>query len=187
LPGGASACAAGFIAAQYDTVAVAAEGCDVLLATGRSHFVAQSVAEEVAIPHRYATFCPNVLNDPDAQSWNALFGGPIKTDRASIDLPPVEDVREFMFTDHPWLAANPILGPWQERWISPSRRPLRGSCGRTPTPRPSWWRSWTPAHHRCTWASAVCASRKTAPGPPSRRSAQTAAAHSSPTAGPSWP
>jgi vancomycin aglycone glucosyltransferase len=31
-----------FIAAQYDTVAAAAEGCDVLLATGMSHSVAQS-------------------------------------------------------------------------------------------------------------------------------------------------
>ena len=32
-----------FIVAQYDTVAAAAEGCAVLLATGMSHFVAQSV------------------------------------------------------------------------------------------------------------------------------------------------
>ena len=123
-----------FIAAQYDTVAVAAEGCDVLLATGMSHFVAGSVAEKVAIPHRYAIFAPNVLNDPDAHSWNALFVPPINTHRASIDLPPVDDVREFMFTDHPWLAADPTLGPWQEpadlavvqtaAWILPDERPL---------------------------------------------------------------
>jgi vancomycin aglycone glucosyltransferase len=39
-----------FIAARYDTVAVAAEGCDVLLATGMSHFVVRSVAEKAAIP-----------------------------------------------------------------------------------------------------------------------------------------
>jgi vancomycin aglycone glucosyltransferase len=37
-----------FIAAQYDTVARAAEGCDVLLATAMSIFVAQSVAESSA-------------------------------------------------------------------------------------------------------------------------------------------
>ena len=42
-----------YIAAQYDTVAVAAEGCDVLPATDISHFVARSVAEKRAIPHRY--------------------------------------------------------------------------------------------------------------------------------------
>ena len=123
-----------FIAAQYDTVAVAAQGCDVLLATGMSHFVARSVAEKVAIPHRYATFCPSQLNDQDAQNWNTLFGAPINTHRASIGLPPVDDVREFMLTDHPWLAADPTLGPWQltsdldvvhtGAWILPDERPL---------------------------------------------------------------
>ena len=123
-----------FIAAQYDTVAVAAQGCDVLLATGMSHFVARSVAEKVAIPHRYATFCPIQLNDQDGQNWNTLFGAPINIHRASIGLPPVDDVREFMLTDHPWLAADPTLGPWQltsdldvvhtGAWILPDERPL---------------------------------------------------------------
>ncbi len=123
-----------FIAAQYDTVAVAAQGCDVLLATGMSHFVARSVAEKVAIPHRYATFCPIQLNDQDAQNWNTLFGAPINTHRASIGLPPVDDVREFMLTDHPWLAADPTLGPRQltsdldvvhtGAWILPDERHL---------------------------------------------------------------
>ena len=124
-----------FIAAQYDTVAAEAGGCDVLLATGMSHFVAQSVAEKLAIPHRYVIFAPSVLNDPDAQSWNALFGPPINSHRASIGLPPVDDFREFMFTDHPWLAADPTLGPWHETadfdvvhtgaWILPDERPLQ--------------------------------------------------------------
>ncbi len=123
-----------FIATQYDTVATAAVGCDVLLATGMSHFVAQSVAEKVAIPHRYAIFAPSVLADPDAQNWNALFGPPINSHRASIDLPSVDDVGEFMFTDRPWLAADPTLGPWPESadldvvqsgaWILPDDRRL---------------------------------------------------------------
>ena len=123
-----------FIVAQYDTVAAAAEGCEVLLATGMSHFVAQSVAEKRAIPHLYVIFAPNVLNDLDAQNWNALFGPPINSHRASIDLPAVDDVREFMFTEHPWLAADPTLGRWQETvdldvvrtgaWILPDERLL---------------------------------------------------------------
>jgi len=123
-----------FIVALYDTVAAAAEGCDVLLATGMSHFVAQSVAEKRAIPHLYVIFAPNVLNDLDAQNWNALFGPPINSHRASIDLPAVDDVREFMFTEHPWLAADPTLGRWQETvdldvvqtgaWILPDERLL---------------------------------------------------------------
>jgi vancomycin aglycone glucosyltransferase len=123
-----------FIDAQYDTVAHAAEGCDVLIATAMSHFVAQSVAEEVAVPHRYVTFGPSVLDDADAQSWNALFGPPINAHRASIDLPPVNDVRKFMFTDHLWVAADPTLCPWKEpaglavvrtaAWVLPDERPL---------------------------------------------------------------
>jgi vancomycin aglycone glucosyltransferase len=123
-----------FIAAQYDTVIEAAAGCDVLLATAMSHFVATSVADKLTIPHRAAIFSPHVLDDPDAQNWNALFGPSINSHRASIDLPPVDDVGEFMFTDRPWLAADPTLGPWPESadhdvfqtaaWILPDERPL---------------------------------------------------------------
>lgn len=121
-----------FIAAQYDTVDAAAEGYDLLLATAMSHFVARSVAEKRGIPHRYVIFAPNVLTDLDAQNWNALFGPPINNHRASISLPPVDDVRAFMFTDRPLLAADPVLGPWAPgldvvptgAWILPDRRPL---------------------------------------------------------------
>ncbi|MGZ6705535.1 MAG: hypothetical protein ACXVFN_01125 [Solirubrobacteraceae bacterium] len=123
-----------FIDAQYDTVARAAEGCDVLPATAMSHFVAQSAAEKAAVPHRYVTFGPSVLDDSDAQNWNALLGPPINAHRASIDLPEVDDVRKFMFTDHLWVAADPTLCPWKEpanlavlrtaAWILPDERPL---------------------------------------------------------------
>lgn len=61
----------------------------------------------MAVPHRYATFAPSVLHDADAESWNALFGPPINAHRASIELPPVDDVRELVFTGHPGLAADP--------------------------------------------------------------------------------
>ena len=123
-----------FIDAQYDTVAAAAEGCDVLVATAMSHFVAGSVAEKLTIPHRYVIFAPNVLVDLDVENWNALFGPSINSHRASIDLPPVDDVGEFMFTPRPWLAADPMLGPLPESagldvlrsgaWILPDERPL---------------------------------------------------------------
>jgi vancomycin aglycone glucosyltransferase len=99
-----------------------------------SHFVAGSVAEKLAIPNEYATFAPMVLDSLFTQDWNALFGPPINAHRASIGLPPVDDVREFMFTGHLWLAADPTLGPWQGTpgldvahtgaWILPDERPL---------------------------------------------------------------
>lgn len=75
---------AGYIAATYDTLAAAAEGCDVFVASGMLHFVAQSVAEKVDTPHRYAIFCPSLL---DAQGWHALVDAPLNAHRESIGFP----------------------------------------------------------------------------------------------------
>lgn len=125
---------ADFIAAQYDTVAEAAAGCDVIVATAMSQFVGPSVAEKLSIPYRYVLFCPDVLDGLDGHGFNELFGAPINTHRASIGLPPVGDVGEFMFTDRPLLAADPMLGPWRGpagfdvvptgAWVLPDERPL---------------------------------------------------------------
>jgi vancomycin aglycone glucosyltransferase len=147
------------LAGQFDPVAAAAEGCDVLLATGLAHFASRSVAEKLGIPYVYATFCPFMLPSPhhapppllgqpfppevndnrvlwdlNAQRFNALFGAALNAHRTSIGLSRVDDVRSFIFTDHPWLAADPTLGPWQETtdldvlqtgaWILPDERPL---------------------------------------------------------------
>ncbi|MGH3392224.1 MAG: glycosyltransferase [Actinomadura sp.] len=149
------------LAALFDAVAAAAEGCDALLATGMAHFASRSVAEKLGIHYVYATFCPFLLPSPhhapppmvlpgrpfpsevtdnralwdlNAQSFNALHGEALNTHRASIGLPPVDDVRNFTFTDQPWLAADPTLWPWQETsdldvvhtgaWILPDERPL---------------------------------------------------------------
>ena len=125
---------ADFIAAQYNTVAEAAAGCDVVLATAMSQFVGPSVAEELGIPYRYALFCPDVLGGLHGQGFDELFGEPINTHRGSIGLPSVGDVGEFMFTTRPLLAADPTLGPWRGQegfdvrqtgaWILPDGRPL---------------------------------------------------------------
>jgi vancomycin aglycone glucosyltransferase len=126
---------ADFIAAQYDTVAKAAADCDVIVATAMSQFVGPSVAESLGIPYRYVLFCPDVLDGLDGQGFNVLFSEPINTHRASIDLPPVADVGEFMFTARPLLAADPTLGPWlgsknfdvlqSGAWILPDKRPIQ--------------------------------------------------------------
>ena len=123
-----------FIDEQYGRLLAAAEGADVLVATGMSHFVAPSVAETVGIPHRYVTFCPIHVNGVDTEDWNPLFGPAINAHRASIGLGPVEDVRAFMFTAEPWLAADPVLGPLDGpvglpvtttgAWIRADDRPL---------------------------------------------------------------
>ena len=115
------------VAAQFDAVTAAADGCDavVVVASGVTPAVAgaRSVAEKRGIRYVHATFCPVWLPSPhhrplalpgrafptdvtdnrvlwqlEAQSLNAVFGGPISAHRASIGLPPVDDVRDRVFT-----------------------------------------------------------------------------------------
>ncbi|MEV7233065.1 glycosyltransferase [Streptomyces sp. NPDC051020] len=153
--------AAELIASQFDAVTAAAEGCDALVATGALPAAAgaRSVAEKLGIrsvsvtfqqltlpsPHHAPLAYPGrpfppevtdnrVLWDLDAQSINALFGEALNTNRASIGLPPVDDVRDYVIGDQPWLATDPVLDPWQETpgldvvqtgtWILPDERPL---------------------------------------------------------------
>ena len=144
------------VAAYFDTVAAAAEGCDALVATSFMPAGARSVTEKLGIRYVYACFHPfglpsqhypplgppfppemtdnRVLWDLDAQRMNAVFGEALNTHRAAIGLPPVDNVRDHVLTDQPWLAADPTLGPWQEltdldvvqtgAWILPDERPL---------------------------------------------------------------
>ncbi|MFI7040144.1 glycosyltransferase [Microbispora rosea] len=70
----------------------------------------------------------------DARRWNGTVGAAINAHRAAAGLAPVADIRGHLFTDRPWLAADPTLGPWPEpadigvvqtgAWILPDRRPL---------------------------------------------------------------
>jgi vancomycin aglycone glucosyltransferase len=58
--------AAELIAAQFDTVAAAAEGCDALLASGLLPAAAgaRSVTEKLGIRYVYAAYCPIFLPSP---------------------------------------------------------------------------------------------------------------------------
>ncbi|MGW1023840.1 glycosyltransferase [Streptomyces sp. NPDC002577] len=146
------------IAVHFDTIAAAAEGCDALVATGIMPVGVRSVTEKLGIRYVFACFQPIVLPSPhyppprpgpplppdvtdnrvlwdrDAQKANALYGETLNSHRASIGLPPVDNVRDHVFTDRPWLASDPVLAPCQEltdldvvqtgAWILPDERPL---------------------------------------------------------------
>ncbi|MGW1374443.1 glycosyltransferase [Streptomyces sp. NPDC002446] len=153
--------AAELIASQFQVIPAAAEGCDVLVATGAMPAIAgaRSVAEKLGIGYVSAIFQQLTLPSPqrpplaypgrpfppevtdnralwdlDAQSINALFGEALNTNRASIGLPPVDNVRDYAFGDRPWLATDPVLDPWLETpdldvvqtgaWVLPDERPL---------------------------------------------------------------
>jgi vancomycin aglycone glucosyltransferase len=70
----------------------------------------------------------------DAERVNTLFGAALNSHRASLGLSPVSDVRSYIFTNRPWLAADWTLGPWPDpadeavvqtgAWILPDERPL---------------------------------------------------------------
>jgi vancomycin aglycone glucosyltransferase len=149
------------VPAQFDAIAAAAESCDAIIATGLfpSVAAAQAVAEKLGIRFVCAVFYPIILPSPhhppmeypgwphppevtgnlalwefNAQAMDALFGAAINTHRASVGLPTIDNVRDHVFTRRPWLASDPVLGPWQSSenidvvqsgaWIMPDIRPL---------------------------------------------------------------
>jgi vancomycin aglycone glucosyltransferase len=70
----------------------------------------------------------------DAERVNALYAEPLNRGRAAIGLSPIDNVRDYVITDQPWLAADPVLAPWKDltdldivqtgAWILPDERPL---------------------------------------------------------------
>jgi vancomycin aglycone glucosyltransferase len=158
-PADAPRVAAALVAAQFDTVGAAAERCDAVVATGLMPAGVRSVAEKRGIPYVLAALQPGsfpspnqkplprpgkpfppgetdnrVLWDIDAERVNALYREPLNAHRAALGLAPVDNVRDHVFTDRPWLAADPTLAPWpgspyldaiqMGAWILPDARPL---------------------------------------------------------------
>jgi vancomycin aglycone glucosyltransferase len=159
-PDAAFRLAAELVAARFQALPAAAEGCDVLVATGLMPAGARSVAETLGIRYVLATFhifgLPSrhfppaarpgkqspasetdnrVLWNQDADRVDALYAAPLNRHRAAIGLPPVDNVRDYVITDRPWLAADPVLAPWKDltdleivqtgAWILPDERPLQ--------------------------------------------------------------
>jgi vancomycin aglycone glucosyltransferase len=130
------------VAAQFETVAAAAEGCDVIVAATALQIAARSVAEKNGLQYFFVAYCPAVLPSPhhappplpplpgetppsptadnrelwarDTERFNNLFGAVLNSHRAGIGLQPVDDVRSHIFGDRRWLAADPTLAPWRD-------------------------------------------------------------------------
>ncbi|MFF3484515.1 glycosyltransferase [Streptomyces sp. NPDC002701] len=143
---------------QFAVFPAAAEGCDALVAAGLAQVAARSVAEAAGIRYVYVSYAAVNLPSPyhappprpgwpapeaadnrtrwelDAQHVTEQFGGPLNSHRASLGLPPVDNVRDHVYSDRPWLAADPVLGAWRETpgldvtqtgaWSLPDERPL---------------------------------------------------------------
>ena len=154
--------AEGTVVTQFETIATAAQGCDIIVGATALQIAARSVAEKMGIPYFFAAYCPTVLPSThhappplppipgltpapatadnrelwarDAERFNDLFGPSLNAHRARMGLAPVTDVRRHIFTDQPWLAADPTVGLWPDpadptvfqtgAWILLDERPL---------------------------------------------------------------
>jgi vancomycin aglycone glucosyltransferase len=147
------------VAARFETLGAAARDCDAVVATGLMPAGARDVADKLGI--RYVLGCFHVMGLPsrhfapgarpgtpspegvtdkrvlwehDAQRVNELYGPSVNSHRAAIGLPPLDNVRDYVLTDRPWLAADPLLCPSQGMteldvvqtgaWLLPDDRPL---------------------------------------------------------------
>ncbi|KRE13268.1 glycosyl transferase [Bosea sp. Root483D1] len=133
--------ASDMMAAQFDAISAAAEGCDAIVATGLfpSASAARSVAELMGLTYRHVTFCPLFLPsqhhrpfpypghplppevtdnrelwDFNARTMNALFGEALRAHRSALGLLSVDNARDHVFTDQPLLASDPVLWPWRQ-------------------------------------------------------------------------
>jgi len=130
----------GTVAAQFETITAAAQGCNLILGATALQVAAPSIAEKMGIPYFFAAYCPAILPSPhhappvlamlgdkpvsmtdyselwekDAQRWNAQWGDILNSHRTKLGLDPVSDVRSHILTNQPWLASDPTLGPWPD-------------------------------------------------------------------------
>jgi vancomycin aglycone glucosyltransferase len=129
----------GTVATQFETIADAARGCDLIVGATALQIAAPSIAETMGIPYVFAAYCPAVVPSPhhappvlgmlgdaptsaaadysalwakDAQRWNETWGPLLNAQRAARGLAPVSDVRGHVLTDRVWLAADAALAPW---------------------------------------------------------------------------
>ncbi|MFJ6381631.1 glycosyltransferase [Kitasatospora sp. NPDC092039] len=159
--------AAALVEQFHAAVLGAAEPGGAVVSTGLFPAVAgsRSAAEQLGARFRYIALQPTVLPSPhhrpfeypmqpyppevtdprelwdlNVGTMNALFGGPVNAHRAAVGLPEVDNVRDHVLTDRPWLATDPLLDPWTSpaegggagwpdvvqtgAWILPDERPL---------------------------------------------------------------
>jgi len=130
------------VVAQFETIAAAAHGRDIIVGATALQIAAPSVAERMGIPYVFAAYSPTVLPSPhhpppvlrvlgdtpatprsdysdlwveDTRRWNDPWGPPLNAQRAALGLAPISDVRGHVLTDRPWLAADPALWPWPDQ------------------------------------------------------------------------
>src|SRR5262245_15529590 len=122
---------------QFETMSAAAEGCDVIVGANAHQYAAPSIADHAGIGCVTAVYAPNALPSPDlapsplpgqtidtigptsiveqwrdaAKAWNERALERINRNRARLGMGPIDDVLDYVLTDHTWLAADAALAP----------------------------------------------------------------------------
>jgi vancomycin aglycone glucosyltransferase len=122
---------------QFETIGAAAEGCDVIVGANAHQYAAPSIAEHAGIGCVTAVYAPVSLPSPDlapppppgqaidmagstsveeqwrnaASVWNERALERINHNRGRLGMSPIDDVLDYVLTDHTWLAADAALGP----------------------------------------------------------------------------
>jgi len=122
---------------QFETIGAAASGCDVIVGANAHQYAAPSIAEHMGIGCVTAVYAPVSLPSPDlapppppgetidmagrmsveeqwrnaARVWNERALERVNHNRGRLGMSPIDDVLNYVLTDHTWLAADAALAP----------------------------------------------------------------------------
>jgi vancomycin aglycone glucosyltransferase len=121
---------------QFETIGAAADGCDVILGANAHQYAAPSIAKHAGIGCVTAVYAPVTLPSSDlappptpgqaggvtlasieeqwrkaAEVWNERALERINRNRLRLGMDPIDDVLQYVLTDHTWLAADAALAP----------------------------------------------------------------------------
>jgi vancomycin aglycone glucosyltransferase len=125
------------IADQFETIGAAAGGCDVIVGCNAHQYAAPSIAEHARIGCVTAVYAPvafpsldlapppppgQTLDTADptsiedqwrntAKAWNERALERINRNRGRLGMGPIQNVLDYVLTDHTWLAADAALAP----------------------------------------------------------------------------
>ena len=144
---------------QFEAIGTAADGCDVIVGANAHQYAAPSIAQHAGIGCVTAVYAPVALPSPDhapppvpgqaidlartsleeqwrntANAWNDRALERINQNRRRLGMGPIDDVLDYVLTDHTWLAADAVLAPVPATpgreifqtgtWVLADRRPL---------------------------------------------------------------
>jgi len=122
---------------QFQTIGAAVDGCDVIVGANAHQYAAPSIAEHAGIGCVTAVYAPVALPSSDlappplpgqaigtaspttideqwrntVSAWNERALERINQNRGRLGMDPIDDVLDYVLTDHTWLAADATLAP----------------------------------------------------------------------------